>query len=51
MKTQEEDLRSKLPYHARMLAFSLVCGVTIFVLVIGVVFLLLSLGVWHIEDR
>jgi hypothetical protein len=38
-------------YHARMFAFSVLCAVTFFVLVIGAFYLLLSLGVLQPETN
>ncbi len=46
-----DDKRTRLMYHARMFALSVLGAVTIFLTGMGVIFLLLWLGIWHIEDR
>jgi hypothetical protein len=46
-----DDRRSRLMYHARMFALAVLGGVTIFLALLGVIFLGLWLGIWHIEDR
>lgn len=46
-----DDQRRKLRYHARMLALSVLGAATLVLVFLGVTFLMLWLGVWHIEDR
>jgi hypothetical protein len=46
-----DDKLSKPMYHARMFALSALGAVTLFLVLMGVTFLLLWLGIWHIEDR
>jgi hypothetical protein len=45
------DKRDRLMYHARMVAFAFLGGVGLFLALIGVFFVGLWLGIWHIEDR
>jgi hypothetical protein len=46
-----DDRGSRLMYHARMFVLALLGGVALFLMLIGVVFVGLWLGIWHIEDR
>lgn len=46
-----DDQRRKLLYHARMFALSVLGAATLVLSLLGVTFLMLWLGVWHIEDR
>jgi Na+-transporting methylmalonyl-CoA/oxaloacetate decarboxylase gamma subunit len=48
---QTHDTRTRLMYHARMFTLAVLGGVTIFLTGMGVIFLFLWLGIWHIEDR
>lgn len=48
---QTDDRASRLMYHARRFALAVLGGVTILLTGMGVIFLFLWLGIWHIEDR
>jgi len=49
---QQDDMGRKLLYHARMFALSVFCAVVLVVVGIGVLYLLLHLGILHLEmDR
>jgi hypothetical protein len=48
---QKPDLVDKLLYHARMLLIAVVCGIGLFGALMMTLWILLSLGVLHIEDR
>jgi hypothetical protein len=41
------EARSKLMYHARMFALAVVLGITLFATLLGVLYVLLSLGLLH----
>ena len=43
--------RSGLKYHAQMFAIAVLCGVALLAAIVGFIWLMLTLGVWHIEDR
>ena len=47
----EDDKVSRLMYHARMVAFALLCGVGLFLMLIGIYIVGLWFGLWHIQDR
>jgi hypothetical protein len=49
--TLTPEKRDKFLYHARMFGFAVVGAVALFLMLMGGIFLMLWLGIWHIEDR